>query len=61
MAKDQNKEYDPVVPDEKFVDDKEPGKNLPQGTENQHEEAFRSTPGEELRPKDGTLDPSSAR
>lgn len=53
--------YDPLVPDQAHLQDLEkenPGfdESIPGRAEH-----FESTRGEELRPKDGSLDPSSAR
>lgn len=53
--------YDPHVPDESLLNEMQEqdpdALNTPAG----HAEAFRSTAGEELRPKDGTLDGGTAR
>ncbi len=55
------KQYDPHIPEEAVLRELE--KETPDTAEDaaNHAEAFGSTPGEELRPKDGTLDGGSAR
>ncbi len=54
-------QYDPRIPEEVALQKlKEDGSKAADDAAF-HAEAFRSTPGEELRPKDGTLDGGTAR